>query len=348
MIGYHALSHLVNPRRLGSIRPDLFTDPDHLFSLGTHRTPLARGYGIIDAMTAAHTSLPIDRTEDGMVVLRLIPNPANLRGGVVVLDDWLLGAIDEGMSRIAEGPSPTGFVLASDSDRVFVAGADLAEIDALDDQALMTYLEKGAAAYQRIAELSCPTVAAINGAALGGGLEIAMHCDALVASVVPADAKPWRIGLPEAGLGLCPGWGGTQMLPARIDPDLAIRATATGQTFKSTQIPDGLIDQMVPARDLMTAAFGWIRDHTGAEEDRLAHASPRSINETNRAAITAGLESAAPALDESESSAAVLEAVAVGLADGWTAAVAAERRLLTELRHTETARSRLDAFLAKA
>ena len=84
------MSHLVNPRRLGSIRPDLFTDPDHLFSLGTHRTPLARGYGIIDAMTAAHTSLPIDRTEDGMVVLRLIPNPANLRGGVVVLDDWLL------------------------------------------------------------------------------------------------------------------------------------------------------------------------------------------------------------------------------------------------------------------
>ena len=212
---------------------------------------------------------------------------------------------------------------------------DLAEIDALDDDALMRYLEKGAAAYQRIAGLSCPTVAAINGAALGGGLEIAMHCDALIASVVAADAKPWRIGLPEAGLGLCPGWGGTQMLPARIDPDLAIRATATGQTFKATEVPDGLVDQMVPARDLMTAAFGWIRDHPGAEEDRLAHASPRSINESNRTAITAGLESATPALDESEAASAVLEAVSVGLADGWSAAIEAERRLLTGLRHTE-------------
>ncbi|MDA0296123.1 MAG: enoyl-CoA hydratase/isomerase family protein [Planctomycetota bacterium] len=299
-------------------------------------------------MTEAAANLPIDRTEDGIVVLRLIPNPAKPRGGVVVLDDWLLGAIDEGMTRIAEGDPPTGFVLASDSERVFVAGADLAEIDALDDDALMRYLEKGAAAYQRIAGLSCPTVAAINGAALGGGLEIAMHCDALVASVVPAEAKPWRIGLPEAGLGLCPGWGGTQMLPARIDPDLAIRATATGQTFKATEIPDGLVDQMVPARDLMSAAFGWIRDHRGAEEDRLAHASPRAINEMNRTAIAAGLESAAPALDESDAASAVLEAVAIGLADGWNAAIDAERRLLTGLRHTDAARSRLEAFLAKA
>lgn len=298
-------------------------------------------------MTEADAILPIDRTEDGIAVLRLIPNPAKPRGGVVVLDDWLLGAIDEGMARIAEGAPPTGFVLASDSERVFVAGADLAEINALDDDGLLRYLKKGAAAYQRIASLACPTVAAINGAALGGGLEIAMHCDALVASVVPADAKPWRIGLPEAGLGLCPGWGGTQMLPARIDPDLAIRATATGQTFKATEIPDGLVDQMVPARDLMAAACGWIRDHPGAEEDRLAHASPRAINETNRTAITAGIESATPALDESESSSAVLKAVAVGLADGWNAAIDTERRLLTGLRHTDAARSRLEAFLAK-
>jgi enoyl-CoA hydratase/carnithine racemase len=138
------------------------------------------------------------------------------------------------------------------------------------------------------------------------------------------------------------------MLPARIDPDLAIRATATGQTFKATEIPDGLVDQMVPARDLMSAAFVWIRDHPGAEEDRLAHASPRAINETNRTAITAGLESATPALDESESSSAVLKAVAVGLAEGWNAAIETERRLLTGLRHTDAARSRLEAFLAKA
>jgi enoyl-CoA hydratase/carnithine racemase len=299
-------------------------------------------------MTTTDTILPVDRTEDGITILRLTPNPAKPRGGVVVLDAWLLDAIDATMTEIAAGPTPTGFVLASDSDRVFVAGADLAEIDALDDEALLAYLEKGAAAYQRIASLACPTVAAINGAALGGGLEIAMHCDALVGTVVGTDEKPWRIGLPEAGLGLCPGWGGTQMLPARIDPAVAIQATATGLTFKSTDAPEGLLDLMVPARDLRTAAYTWIREHRGAEQDRIAHAAPRSINDSNREAIAGGLDSAIAAVDTEDASTAVFEAIRVGLADGWNEAIAAERRLLTGLRHTDTARTRLEAFLSKA
>ncbi|MAD19697.1 MAG: hypothetical protein CMJ52_05680 [Planctomycetaceae bacterium] len=299
-------------------------------------------------MTTTDTILPVDRTEDGITTLRLIPNPAKPRGGVVVLDAWLLDAIDATMIEIAEGPTPTGFVLASDSERVFVAGADLAEIDALDDDALLAYLEKGAAAYRRIAALACPTVAAINGATLGGGLEIAMHCDALVGTVVGTDDKPWRIGLPESGLGLCPGWGGTQMLPARIDPALAIEATASGRTFKANEAPEGLLDLVVPARDLRTAAYTWIREHAGAEQDRIAHAAPRSINDSNRESIATGLDAAAAAIDPDDAANAVFEAVRTGLSEGWDSAIAAERRLLTGLRHTETARTRLEAFLSKA
>ena len=198
-------------------------------------------------------ALPVERSTDDIVTLHLTPNPARPRGGVVVLDSWLLDAIDEAMDRIAGFGDIKGFILASDSERVFVAGADLAEIDALDDDALLAYLARGAAVYQRIADLPCPTVAAVNGACLGGGLEIAMHCDVLVSAVVSPDDKPWRIGLPEAGLGLCPGWGGTQMLPARIDPATAIAATASGTTFKATEIPDGLVEVSVPRRDLLDA-----------------------------------------------------------------------------------------------
>ena len=172
------------------------------------------------------TALPIERSEDGIVTLKLTPNPARPRGGVVVLDRWLIDAVDEAMSTIAAGDTPTGFILASASERVFVAGADLAEIEELDDQQLKEYLQRGAATWQRIVELPCTTAAAINGATLGGGLELALHCDGLVAAVVPTDSKPWRIGLPEAGLGLCPGWGGTQTLPARIDPAIAIQSAA--------------------------------------------------------------------------------------------------------------------------
>lgn len=300
-------------------------------------------------MTAAESHLlPIDRTDDGIVVLQLTPNPVKPRGGVVVLDEWLLDAIDGGLDRVDAGDSPAGFILASASERVFVAGADLAEIDSLDDEALIRYLEKGARVYQRIASLACPTVAAINGACLGGGLEIAMHCDILIAAVVPTDDKPWRIGLPEAGLGLCPGWGGTQMLPARMDPTQAIIATCSGGTFKATEIPDGLVELMVPRRDLVDAACEWIRDHSEAHTDRISRGNPTAIDPDNATSIGEGLESVRESLPDTESARAVVDCVETGLREGWDRAIEAERRLLTGLRHTPAAREKLETFLARA
>ena len=300
-------------------------------------------------MTSAHShQLPVDRTEDGIVTLQLTPNPEKPRGGVVVLDEWLLDAIDEGLDRIDGGEPPTGFILASASERVFVAGADLAEIDSLDDEALLRYLAKGAGVYQRIASLGCPTVAAVNGACLGGGLEIAMHCDVLIAAVVPPDDKPWRIGLPEAGLGLCPGWGGTQMLPARMDPAQAITATCSGGTFKATEIPDGLVELMVPRRDLGDAASEWIREHSEAHGDRISRGTPASIESDNAGQIREGLESIRDSLPDTEAARAVVECVETGLDGDWSQAIEAERRLLTGLRHTPAARERLESFLARA
>ncbi|MCP4834085.1 MAG: hypothetical protein GY895_04910 [Phycisphaera sp.] len=299
-------------------------------------------------MTDGTTPLPIARDEDGIVTLTLTPNPNRPRGGVVVLDAWLLDAIDVTIDAVLEGPDPNGFILASGSERVFVAGADLAEIDALDDAALLGYLSRGAEVYQRIAAMPCPSVAAINGACLGGGLEIAMHCDVLIGSLVGAEEKPWRIGLPEAGLGLCPGWGGTQMLPGRIDPSIAIPATCTGTTFKATEVPDGLLETMVPKRELATAAAAWIRGHPEAHADRRGRATPMAIDDRNRAAVTTGLDAVRAQLDDSPSTRAVVECLEVGLEHGWAAAIAAERRLLTELRNTPEAREKLEQFLARA
>ena len=173
--------------------------------------------------------LGLEQDDDGITTLTLVPNPSNERGGVVVLDEWLLDQIELAFDRIESGPAPRGFVLKSASSRVFIAGADLAEIEAKEDPELFSYLEKGARAYKRITDLDCPSVALVAGSALGGGLEIAMHCDGLIGLATPEGAKPYLVGLPEAGLGLCPGWGGTQMLPARISPVDAIRATALGR-----------------------------------------------------------------------------------------------------------------------
>jgi enoyl-CoA hydratase/carnithine racemase len=212
------------------------------------------------------STLRTDRDADGIVTLWLDPNPAKPRGGVVVLDAWLIATIADTCAQIArEGCA--GLVLASASTRVFVAGADLAEIDALDDAGLHTYLERGAAAFAAIPALGVPSVAVIHKAALGGGLELAMHCDALIGTLPAEGEKPWLVGLPECGLCICPGWGGTQILPARIDPKTAMVATATGAPWKCADVPAGLFAKVLPAGSTQAQMID--------EAKRGIHAEPR-------------------------------------------------------------------------
>ena len=294
--------------------------------------------------TATACVLPTERTSDGIVVLSLIPNPEKPRGGVVVLDGWLIGQLLCFFDDLAKGPMPTGFILQSASTRVFVAGADLAEIDALDDPGLDAYLRRGTEAFGRISSLPCPSVAAVNSSALGGGLEIAMHCDALIGVATAATDKPYRVGLPEAGLAICPGWGGTQMLPARIDPAVAIRATSSGETWKSSEVPAGLFAETVPAADLRAAAIRWLKAHPRTA----SRSSPIAIDPSNRDCVRSGLDAARSTMASSAAAQAVVDAVETGLRDGWQKAVDAERRHLIRLRHTPEARAKLEAFFAKA
>ncbi len=288
------------------------------------------------------TELRIERDADGIVTLWLAPNPAKPRGGVVVLDAWLIGAIADACAQVAR-EGCTGLVLASESARVFVAGADLAEIDALDDAGLHAYLQRGAAAFAAIPALGVPTVAVVHKAALGGGLELAMHCDALIGTLPAEGEKPWLVGLPECGLCICPGWGGTQMLPARIDPLSAIMATANGTPWKCADVPAGLFATILPAGSttpqMIDEAKRWIR---------AAHTAPRrTIGPADAARIRPALAQATAALPATAHGAACLDCVRIGLEQGWEAAVAAERAHLVRLRHTPQAREKLAAFLAR-
>src|SRR5439155_140292 len=116
--------------------------------------------------------------------------------------------------------------------------------------------------------------AAINGAALGGGLELAMHCDGLMGAPPAARdgqaGKPYPVGLPEAGLGLCPGWGGTNLLPARMEAGEAIRRTASGQTMMFDEaVAAGLFDRVAPAPEkLIETAMGWVCDQKRGGRER--------------------------------------------------------------------------------
>ena len=301
--------------------------------------------------------LRTDRDADGIVTLWLDPNPAKPRGGVVVLDAWLIGAIADACAAIAR-EGCTGLVLASASTRVFVAGADLAEIDALDDAGLHVYLERGAAAFASIPALGVPTVAVVHKAALGGGLELAMHCDALVGTLPAEGEKPWLVGLPECGLCICPGWGGTQMLPARIDPKAAMVATASGAPWKCTDVPAGLFDVVMPAGSgqgaLIEAAKKWIHaeraaTNAGASGAFAAQRAPRrTIGPADASRMEPALLAARGELPPSEHADACFHCVHLGLTNGWDAAVGAERAHLVRLRHTAPARAKLAAFLNKS
>ncbi len=213
-------------------------------------------------MTATPFAFETDQTGPlaGVYVTRL-EQPGR---PVVVLDEALIQRLDATISALPR--NCRGLVVASASERVFIAGADLKAISELDDAALDRYLAYGQRVFGRLSQLPFPTAAAINGAVLGGGLELAMHCDALIGAPPPAGAdgapgRPYPVGLPEAGLSICPGWGGTNLLPARIDPSTAITGTATGTPTNlfDQAAAAGLFDALCPtAASLLETAKRWV------------------------------------------------------------------------------------------
>ncbi|MSR33464.1 MAG: enoyl-CoA hydratase/isomerase family protein [Phycisphaerales bacterium] len=289
-------------------------------------------------------ALPIEIRADNIAVLSLIPNPKKPRGGVVVLDRWLIDSLDAALCQLAK-QDLSGLILQSSSARVFVAGADLAEIDALNDADLDVYLRAGSVAYGRISALAFTSVAVIHKAALGGGLELAMHCDALIGAVPAPGEKSWKVGLPECGLGICPGWGGTMMLAARMDISKAIMATCTGTPFDSTEIPSGLFVKKISAGESATEiAVAWIHANPKIQTRR----SPLSVADAQfHQATLKVLEQLESQLPNTAAARAALDAVRAGLQHGFQAGLLCEQKHLIELRHTPEARACLDAFLKR-
>lgn len=308
---------------------------------------------------ASISLLPVERDATGpfagIVTMRLDQSPSPM----VVLDHDLIRRIEATLKSLRSGPAMTGFILASASPRVFIAGADLKTIQSplppgsqgWNDDQLDRYLAYGQRVFGMIADLpgGCPTVAAINGAVLGGGLEIAMHCDALIAAP-SASGKPYPVGLPEAGLSICPGWGGTNLLPARIDPADAIRRTASGTPMNFDEASAaGLFDRIANTpEDLIPTAKQWIVDHRTKPRQRDG-APSRWIGRTEvKAKVAAALDAVRDSLPKTESAAAVVAAIRAGLSQGWSAALEVERRELTRLRHTPAGQAAIQGFFDKS
>jgi enoyl-CoA hydratase len=139
-----------------------------------------------------------------------------------------------------------GLILTGGGEKAFVAGADIAEMRGLSAAEARAFGELGQRVLRRLEELPFVTIAAINGFALGGGLELAMSCDLLYAS------ENAKLGQPEVNLGIIPGFGGTQRLARLIGPQLAREMIFTGAPIDgATAKARGLVCDVVPLAELL-------------------------------------------------------------------------------------------------
>lgn len=182
-------------------------------------------------------------SRDG-AVLSIVLNrpPANALGPAIT--EGLHAALDE-----ADSAAPKVLIVSSELPGFFAAGADIKHMTSVDAESFKAYGDGLRSGLDRLAAHPAPSIAAIEGLALGGGLELAMACTLRVAG---ADAK---LGLPEVKLGLIPGAGGTQRLPRLVGRGAALDIMLTGRQVDTTEaLRMGLIDRLVPAGSALSAA----------------------------------------------------------------------------------------------
>lgn len=185
---------------------------------------------------------------DGGVAHLIVDHPARKLN---VLDFDALASLEAALTDL-EAATPSGVIVSSGKPGSFIAGADVEAIGSITDEVQVhAFVRRGQLAYQRLAALPCPTVAAIDGVCLGGGLELALACDSRIASEEPRTT----IGLPEVMLGILPAWGGTTRLWRLVGLPTALDLILSGRTLDARRAEKaGLVARAVPAAWLLERA----------------------------------------------------------------------------------------------
>ncbi len=188
------------------------------------------------------------RRPDGVVVLTLDRADQNVNA----LSREVLDELDSLVERIAI-EKPKAVVFRSGKAAGFIPGADIKTFEELDKKDLIyDWIRLGQLVFQKVAELPCPTVAAIHGHCMGGGTELALACRYRVAS----SDESTRIGLPEIKLGIYPGWGGSVRLPKLVGTPAAMDMMLTGRALSASNARAiGLVDKVVEPAMLLDAAI---------------------------------------------------------------------------------------------
>ncbi|MCC8129702.1 MAG: enoyl-CoA hydratase/isomerase family protein [Clostridiales bacterium] len=181
----------------------------------------------------------------GAVAVLTIDRPKALNA----LNSAVLEELDATISAI-DLDAVRCLVITGSGDRSFVAGADIGEMSTLTKAEGEAFGKKGNDVFRKIETLPIPVIAAVNGFALGGGNELAMSCDIRICS------ENAVFGQPEVGLGITPGFGGTQRLARLVSPGMAKQLIYTARNIKADEaLRIGLVNAVYPQEELMPAAL---------------------------------------------------------------------------------------------
>ncbi len=195
--------------------------------------------------------------------LELVNPPLNL------VTRELTEQLREALAELAAADEVRAVVVSGRGERAFCAGSHIGEFEALRGRVAEGKLLLEKLVYRQLAELPMPTIAAIEGDALGGGLELALCCDLRIAS------ERARLGMPEVRLAVLPGSGGTQRLPRLVGPAWAKELILTGRIISARDAERiGLVNQVVPA--------GEARATADAMAGEIAERGPLAVREAKR------------------------------------------------------------------
>ena len=189
----------------------------------------------------------------GHIAVATINRPKALNA----LNSQVLEDIDQLVEQVKADDEIRALVITGSGEKAFVAGADIGEMSTLTKAEGEAFGKKGNAVFRKLETLPVPTIAAVNGFALGGGCELALSCDIILAS------EKAKFGQPEVGLGITPGFSGTQRLPRRVGIAKAKELIFSGKMIKADEAEKiGLVNAVYAPEALMDGALEMAKSFT--------------------------------------------------------------------------------------
>lgn len=208
----------------------------------------------LDLKSLDFKPLLIQQEEEILIVTIHRPEAMNaLNEAVLNSFEKLLNWITETHSpnqNAARGQNIRAVVVTGSGEKAFVAGADIKQFEDMHEGSAQAFAARGQKLFSNLENLPFPVIAAVNGFALGGGLELALACDFIYAS------ENAKFSLPECSLGLMPGFGGTVRLPRKVGTARALEMAMTGGMILANEaLAYGLVNKVVPLPDLLKTAI---------------------------------------------------------------------------------------------